>query len=137
MYLSRNATYTKPNCNIFKTPSQKIKYTGCPKKKKRSPTSNFDYSQMTWSFEVTCILFWSLFISRSNDIPFTIVKHKAALDQLQKGFQILDCWTRLRTKQTSLKVSFYTMKRRFLFSNFPCLSVNIFVCKFVYIVHTD
>ena len=67
----------------------------------------------------------------------TIVKHKAALDQLQKGFQILDCWTRLRTKQTSLKVSFYTMKRRFLFSNFPCLSVNIFVCKFVYIVHTD
>ena len=45
-------------------------YTGCPKKK-RSPTSNCDYSQMTWSFEVTYILFWSLFISLSNDIPFT------------------------------------------------------------------
>ena len=24
-----------------------------------------------------------------------------------------------------------------IFSNFPCLSVNIFVCKFVYIVRTD
>ena len=26
---------------------------------------------------------------------------------------------------------------RVFFSNFPCLSVNIFVCKFVYIVRTD
>ena len=25
----------------------------------------------------------------------------------------------------------------FIFSNFPCLSVNIFVCKFVYIVRAD
>ena len=24
-----------------------------------------------------------------------------------------------------------------IFSNFPCLSVNIFVCKFVYIIRTD
>ena len=43
---------------------------GVPKKKRRT-TSNFDYSKMTRSFELTYILFWSLFIPLSNDIPFT------------------------------------------------------------------
>ena len=47
----------------------RMKIQGVPKKK-RSPTLKFDYAKMTWSFKVTYILFWSLFISLSNDIPF-------------------------------------------------------------------